>query len=101
MLAPWANWRDDVRLWGGIPSPDGLLMVLGVSELDGRRPAPSDMWLSRRTDHGWSDPTRLDETVNTPDNENFMVFSPNGRYLYFVRGFEMYYRILVSDLPRH
>jgi hypothetical protein len=32
--------------------------------------------------------------VNTPEAyENFVLFSPDGRGLYFVRGFGQYYRI--------
>jgi hypothetical protein len=100
LLAPWADWRDDLRVRGGRPSPDGRLMVLDVSVLTGGRPGPTDLWISRRTESGWSEPIRLGETVNTPDEfENFEVFSPDGRYLYFVRGFATYYRVAVADLP--
>jgi hypothetical protein len=101
LLAPWADWRDDVRLWGGVASPDGNIMILGVSEISGRRPLPSDMWISYREGHGWSDPIHLGPSLNTADEfENFFFFSHDGRYLYFVRGFTTYYRVAVEDLPR-
>jgi hypothetical protein len=100
LLAPWADWRDDVRLWGATPSPDGDLMVLDVSERpNGGRWEPSDLWLARRITDGWSEPRRLGPAINTPgDYENFVVFSPDGRDMLFVRGFTTYYRVALSQL---
>lgn len=100
LLTPWDDWRDDLRVRGGRPSPDGRLMVLDVSVLMGGRPGPTDLWISRKTETGWGEPVRLGGTVNTADQfENFEVFSPDGRFLYFVRNFETYHRVAVDELP--
>jgi len=101
LLAPWADWRQDVHLWGGVPSPDGQLMVLVLSERSDQGDwGQSNLWLSRRSRGQWSDPVRLGESVNTTDSdENFVVFSPDGRRMIFVRGFKTYFQVDVSDLP--
>ncbi len=43
-----------------------------------------DIWFSRRTAEGWSQPTNLGAPVNTPFWESQPSFSSDGRTLYFV-----------------
>jgi len=82
------GWRGELHVWGGQPSPDGRLIVLEVSSLADGRPGPSDLWVSCSTVRGgWSEPRPLAESVNTPSNENFIFFAPDGRRLFFVRAF--------------
>jgi len=102
ILEPWKGWREgEAYIWAGDPSPDGSLMILGVSEIDenGRR-LPSDLWISRNSEQGWSAPSKLGPDVNTDaDHENFVVFSPDGSSVFFVRGFREYREVRVADLP--
>jgi hypothetical protein len=101
LLDPFDGWRDDVRIWDGTLSPDGRLLVLGVSELDPGtgRPLPSDLWVAVREGEEWGEPKRLPSSVNSPDWENFVVFTPDGGELLFARGFTAYYRVPVASLP--
>lgn len=45
-----------------------------------------DIWFSKRTIDGWSEPTNLGAPVNTPFWESQPSFSSDGRTLYFVSG---------------
>ena len=85
----WREWRKDLFIWGGTPSPTGDAMLLTVSRLDpvsGKR-LPGDLWVSRKTGDSWSVPRPLGGGVNSERNDNFPFFSPDGRELYFVRDF--------------
>lgn len=98
LLAPWAGWRrGEVFIWNGLPSPDGRFMILEVSEVQGRRRQPPDLWVTFREGTGWREPRRLDG-ADGPGTENFMLFSPDGRDLFFVRDFAIYYRLPVSQI---
>jgi hypothetical protein len=94
-MDPWADWRDDVTVSSVTLSPDGALAILDGRQRDAEgRPGPSDLWFSRREGTGWSEPQPLEGGVNTPDAfENFVVFSPDGSEIHFVRGFHLYWRI--------
>ncbi|MEN8376473.1 MAG: hypothetical protein ABFS34_13590 [Gemmatimonadota bacterium] len=101
LIEPFADWREGLHVWSGTPSPDGSLMILDVSEIDaeGRR-GPTDLWAVWRHEGEWTEPRRLDDEVNRPESyENFVVFSPDGGDLFFVRGFATYYRLPVDRLP--
>jgi Tol biopolymer transport system component len=62
-------------------SPDGRYLVFhGVRDVF----APSDdLFLSERTDYGWSDPQPLPEPINGPSDEGYARFSPDGHFLFF------------------
>jgi hypothetical protein len=91
----WTDWRDDTTVSSVTLSPDGELAILDVRHRDAEgRLGPSDLWYSRRGEGGWSDPQPLEGGVNTPEAfENFVVFSPDGSEIHFVRGFHLYWRI--------
>ncbi|HYC31335.1 MAG TPA: hypothetical protein VEB59_03550 [Gemmatimonadales bacterium] len=92
----WSGLASHLRVWGGIPSPDGNTVVLEVSRVDTatKRPGPSDLWASVRTGSAWSEPRPLAAGVNTEAMfENFPVFSGNGCDLLFVRDFSRFYRV--------
>jgi WD40-like Beta Propeller Repeat len=92
----WAGWRSDLRVWGGIPAPDGSYVVLEVSELDSTTggPLPSDLWVSVRAGREWTEPGPLAGGVNVAGStENFPMVSPGGCDLIFVRDFSEFYRV--------
>ena len=39
--------------------------------------------MSERTDYGWSAPRLLAEPINSPFNEGYPSFSPDGRFFFF------------------
>jgi hypothetical protein len=92
----WADWRTDLRVWGGIPGPDGASVLLEVSRLDPRtgQPLPSDLWVSMRTGVRWTTPRPLGAGVNTEAyTENFPMVSSDGCEMTFVRDFSRFYRV--------
>lgn len=99
-LDPFEDWRDDVRLWEGTLSPDGRILVVVVSELDPdtRRTRPGDLWVAVREGDGWSELRPAGDGVNSPGWENFVVFTPDGEQLLFVRDFAAYYTVPVADV---
>ena len=101
LLDPFQDWREDVRLWEGTLSPDGSLLILGVSELHPvtGQATPSDLWVTRREEDGWSEPVALSGAVNSPGWETFVTFTPDGRYRLFGRGSTTYHIVPVADLP--
>jgi hypothetical protein len=92
----WRGWRDDLIVWGGMPTPDTGFVLLEVSPraAGARRPQPSDLWVSRRGRNGWSEPVPLGGGVNTEHGwENFAAVTPDGCDLVFVRDFSGFYRV--------
>jgi len=71
-----------------VVSPDGSRIFFGSD-----RPAPGqsdrdkdfDIWMIEKTADGWSEPRRLDDTVNSAADETFASAAANGT-LYFVSG---------------
>jgi Tol biopolymer transport system component len=66
---------------GPAMSPDGRFLVFhGFRDVY----APGDdLFLSERTEYGWSAPRPLPEPINSPDDERWASFSPDGRLLFF------------------
>src|SRR5215218_3004453 len=87
LMSRWSDWRRDGFVWSGSPSPDGRAIVLTVSAIDSvsGRMLPSDLYVSRRNNGGWSTPRPLGG-VNTPGLDNFSFF--RGDELHFVRDFD-------------
>ena len=94
LLDAWAGWWSEALVSSATLSPDGSIAILDVRLRDAeRQPGPSDLWFSRLLEAGWSDPKPLEGGVNTDEFENFVVFSPDGSEIHFVRGFHLYWRI--------
>jgi heat shock protein HslJ len=94
LLDAWAGWWSEALVSSATLSPDGSIAILDVRLRDAEgQPGPSDLWFSRRLEAGWSDPKPLEGGVNTDAFENFVVFSPDGSEIHFVRGFHLYWRI--------
>jgi hypothetical protein len=93
----WSSgWREGLFVWGGVPGPDGSFIVLEVSAVEGKKRGPADLWVTRGRGGTWTEPRPLGNGVNTPGNENFIFFSPDGRDLFFVRDFARFYRVPVA-----
>jgi hypothetical protein len=96
----WVDWRTDLRVWGGIPGPDGIYVVLEVSRLDRhtRQPLPSDLWVSVRAGGRWTEPRPMGGGVNAEaSTDNFPMISSDGCDLMFVRDFSMFYRVSLQS----
>lgn len=63
-------------------SPDGRFLVF-QSYRDADAFGDDDLYVSERTEFGWSDPRLLPEPINSPDFEGHPRFSPDGRHLFF------------------
>ncbi|HEX7768449.1 MAG TPA: hypothetical protein VF422_00310 [Dokdonella sp.] len=61
-------------------SPDGCCVLWGSTDRPGGA-GGWDIWMSRRTEHGWSPPVAV--AFNTPHNEFDPAFSGDGRIVYF------------------
>lgn len=65
-----------------VVAPDGSWIVFAMTDHpDGF--GGDDLWLSRRTPGGWSEPTNLGAAVNSPDYEYGPSLGPEGEWLYF------------------
>ena len=63
-------------------SPDGAYLVFqAYRDADGF--GDQDLYVSRRTEYGWTDPELLPEPINSPRNEAYPSFSPDGRFFFF------------------
>jgi hypothetical protein len=94
--AGWLALRDRIgagrHLYETAPGFDGSFALLAIGErAAGSRPGPPDLHVSFRSDTGWTEPRPLQSGVNTPMNENFPFYSPDGDELYFVRDFARVY----------
>jgi Tol biopolymer transport system component len=78
-------------------SPDGRILVFqAYRELSAI--GEQDLYLSERTEAGWSRPRLLPEPINSPANDGYPSFSPDGRYFFFAsdrrlpgEGWSIYY----------
>jgi len=62
-------------------SPDGRWLVFhGFRDVYA---TGDDLFVSERTEYGWSEPRPLPEPVNSPADEGWARFSPDGRLLFF------------------
>lgn len=93
--------RSDLRIAGGVPGPSGEVYFLDVAipARDGAA-AHADIWQCARTPSGWGPPTPLPADINTAAFETFPFFSPDGRDLFFVRGFRTFHRVRLSEVLR-
>lgn len=65
-------------------SPDGRWLVFhGLRDVYA---TGDDLFLSERTEYGWSEPRPLPEPINSPADEGWASFSPDGRLLFFSSG---------------
>lgn len=94
----WKGWREDVRVAGGSPGPNGEVVFLDVAARNpqtGR--GASDIWVSFKKGSNWTEPKPLGPAINSAGFDLFPFFSPDGQILYFVRDFSTFYRISLKD----
>ena len=63
-------------------SPDGRYLIF-QGYRDAAAPGDQDLYVSERTDYGWTTPRPLPEPVNSSDSEGYPSFSPDGRFFFF------------------
>lgn len=89
----WKKWREDVRIAGGSLSPDGKILFLDVAAKNPQTGKDSsDIWVSLKKGNDWTEPKPLGKEINADGYENFHFFSSDGKYLYFVRDFNTFYK---------
>lgn len=63
-------------------SPDGRLLVFqGYRGADGL--GEDDLYIAERFEHGFSSPRPLPAPINSPDNDGYPAFSPDGGHFFF------------------
>jgi len=63
-------------------SPDGRYLVFQAYRAsDG--PGEEDLFVSERSDHGWSAPRPFPEPINSSGNDGFPSFTADGRFFFF------------------
>lgn len=69
---------------GAFVAPGGsYLLLTSAGDRQNRGPGGDDLYVSRRTNDGWTTPRPLDLPINTFANEYGAWVSPDGAYLYF------------------
>jgi L-ascorbate metabolism protein UlaG (beta-lactamase superfamily) len=77
---------------------DGTVVFLDVATRNVRAGGgASDIWVSRKRGSEWTTPLPLGAGINTDGYDVFPFFSPDGKYLYFVRDFATFHRIRLDD----
>lgn len=84
----------DIRIVGGLPGPRPGLYFLDVAvPRQGETAQHSDLWVCEYIAGAWVRPRPLGADINSGAFETFPFFSPDGKYLYFVRAFRTFYRV--------
>ena len=65
-----------------VMSPDGQFLILEAYR-DASAPGGQDLYVSRRNTYGWDMPVLLPEPFNSPANDGYPSFSPDGRFFFF------------------
>lgn len=74
----------------GLISPDEDFLILSVDRTDSL--GQGDLYISFRSKDGaWTAPRNMGTSVNTPANENCPTLSPDGKYLFFTSGGDIYW----------
>lgn len=99
LLKQWTTWQGGkYHIWGATqPKPDLLLIEMSEKGPNGR-PAPPELWISRKRGNAWTEPLLAAGGVNTPGTENFFTLTPDGCSLLFVRGFSAFYLVGLDAL---
>jgi Tol biopolymer transport system component len=63
-------------------SPDGRWIVFQAYR-DADAHGEQDLYAIERLEYGWSDPILLPEPINSPANDGYPSFSPDGRHFFF------------------
>ena len=77
-------------------APDESYIIFSSDRADTR--GEGDLYVSYNENGQWSAPRNLGDTINTPGYEYTPLVSPDGRYLFFSRGWGEIYQIDMSVL---
>ena len=90
----WKTWNPKIRIVGGSPGPTKDIVFLDVATTNPKtKRGASDIWISRKKDGNWGTPKPLGKSINKHGYDVFPFFSPDGKYMYFVRDFDSFHRI--------
>ncbi len=82
--------NGDLPEGDGLISPDETFLVYSVGRPDGF--GQGDLYVSFRSPDGsWTEPRNLGEAVNTKLNENCPILSPDGKFLFYTSGGDIYW----------
>lgn len=78
-------WEDE-KFWvySAVISPDGTYLVFNSFDALGGA-GGEDIFVSRKTENGWSNAKSIGQMVNTKDEESSPRFSRDGKYFFFSR----------------
>jgi WD40-like Beta Propeller Repeat len=77
---------EDNKYWKSTPiiSPDGNYLIFNAyGTADGK--GGEDIYVSKKTDNGWSEAKNIGELINTKAEEASAKFSSDGKYFFFSR----------------
>ncbi|HWA57688.1 MAG TPA: hypothetical protein VG692_10560 [Gemmatimonadales bacterium] len=96
----WSAWRPgEYHVWGGQLVGRGDVLLLDISPLDGRgRRGPAQIWVSRRQGGDWSEPRPAGGGVNGTGWTNFLVPTPDGCSVIYVRDFSRFETVSLAAL---
>ncbi len=81
---------SDLREGDALVSPDESFIVLSVNRPDGF--GQGDLYASFRDGDGaWTEPRNLGGAINTKANENCPILSPDGKFLFYTSGGDIYW----------
>lgn len=83
------------RFWETSISPAGDVAILCITAAGART---ADFLISIRRNGTWTTPIALPSEINTPVEENFATFTPDGRHLVFTRDYNAILRVDVAIL---
>lgn len=80
--------------------PDGRYIIFANYDIG--KPSLEDLFVTRRTDDGWSTPISLGPLINGRTNDRYPLLTPDGRFLVYGSdrsGKDRYYAIPVAAIP--
>jgi ankyrin repeat protein/glyoxylase-like metal-dependent hydrolase (beta-lactamase superfamily II) len=82
--------NSDLFEGDGLISPDEDFLIYSVNRPGGF--GLGDLYISYRdTDGGWSKPLNMGDKINTKSNENCPILSPDGKFLFYTSGNDIYW----------
>lgn len=74
--------QDSIWKYSASLSPDGKYLTFNCYQAPGGK-GGEDLYVSQKTESGWSRAVNMGDLVNTPGEEGSGRFSPDGRYFFF------------------
>ncbi|MEX0316041.1 MAG: hypothetical protein AB3N18_17815 [Allomuricauda sp.] len=77
------------------PKEDCMIICIQDQVLDN---FSTDLFISFLKDNSWTQPRKLGKNINSSETENFPIFTRNGEYLLFTRGFSSFKIVPTTQL---